>query len=331
MEQWMDTIRQRITFGRFARLTLWFNLLVILWGGYVSISGSGDGCGESWPLCPNLISETRPSLFETLVEFSHRATSGLALLMVIALFFWARRAFDPDHLARRGARWTLFFIVVESLLGAGLVLFRWVDTNISLARAIVQPIHLANTFLLMASLGLTVLWSSGKATIYWRENRPIRPHLILLLTSIIVIGSFGTIASLATTIFPSESFFEGIAKDFAREAHYLIRLRIWHPIIATVVGAFILYLNRTLPNLYPDPRVQRTLEALTLIYLIQFAMGGLNAILLAPAWLQLVHLLGAHLLWLTGIWLSAAVLSIAKRSNLTPQHDHHVTSDAPIT
>ena len=105
----------------------------------------------------------------------------------------------------------------------------------------------------MASIALTARWSTGKAAVYWRENRPIISHLLLLLTGIIVIGSFGPIASLATTIFPSESFFEGVAKDFAREAHYLIRLRIWHPIIATAVGAFILYLNRTLPSLYPDP------------------------------------------------------------------------------
>ena len=323
------TIRNKLTFGRFTQLTLWFNLLVILWGGYVSISGSGDGCGEAWPLCPNLLTASRPSLFETLVEFSHRATSGFALLMVIALFVWARRKFEANHLARIGARWALIFIVIESLLGAGLVLFRWVDTNISLARAVVQPIHLANTFLLMASIGLTAWWADGKSGLHWRENRPILPTLILTLAGIVLISSFGTIASLATTIFPSESFFEGVAKDFAREAHYLIRLRIWHPLIAVAVGAFILYIGRKLPQRYPDPQVGRVLDALTTIYLIQFAMGGLNAILLAPVWLQLAHLLGAHLLWLTGILLTATVLASPNASPISSTSTHHAPRTTP--
>jgi heme A synthase len=281
-------LKQKLFFGRMALTTLLLNYFVIIWGGFVSASGSGDGCGASWPTCPDLATPSSA----TFVEFFHRATSGLALLFVIALVILARRHFSPTQLARRAAIWSGVFIVTESLLGAGLVLFRWVDTNESVARAIVQPIHLINTFLLMGALLLTVLGSRGETL-----PRHLSRRLLPVLIGLVVVSSFGTFASLASTLFPSETFLAGVQKDFTRNAHYLIQLRIWHPILATLLGGYLFWLTRQFDH-------AELAFGILLLYMLQFALGGLNAMLLTPIWLQMVHLGMAHLLWLGVITLT---------------------------
>lgn len=310
--------KRKLAFTQFAWLTVVFNLFVIVWGGFVSASGSGDGCGESWPLCGQLVAvETRS--WQTFVEFFHRITSGLALIMVLGLVVWALRVYAKGHPVRRAAVFALVFILTESLLGAALVVFRWVDTNVSLARAIVQPIHLTNTFLLMASLGLAAWWSSQAKRPYWVGHRPALRLLGLALLGLVLVSSFGTIASLASTIFPSESFFEGVQKDFARGVHYLIRLRIWHPILAIVVGRLLFSVGNRLKDWYADvSQVATLVNGLWLLFVVQFLLGSLNAFLLAPIWLQMVHLLMAHLLWLVLVWLAAVVLTQAAAVSAQP-------------
>ena len=298
----------RPKFTRFAIIVLLFNLFIIVWGGFVSASGSGDGCGDSWPLCRQLTAGETTSI-ETIIEFTHRITSGLALIGVMAMAWWAKKLYPAQHKARQMASLSLFFIIVESLLGAGLVIFRWVDTNLSLARAIVQPIHLTNTFLLMAVIGLTVWFAHKEREINWQANQNSIRWVIITLLGIVLVSSFGTIASLASTIFPSDSFLEGIQKDFSKDVHYLIRLRIWHPIFATLVGGYLYWMGRIFEERYEDVTLYQTHRVILLLFWVQFGMGALNAVWLAPLWLQLVHLTGAHLLWLGLITLGAMVVA----------------------
>src|SRR5262249_51472157 len=132
-------------FRRFAWCVLGINLGVILWGAYVRASGSGAGCGRHWPLCNGQVLPARPAT-ATLVEYAHRATSGLALVLVAILVYWSRRAFAKGHPARSTAAWSLGFVVVEALIGAGLVLLSLVGADSSLARAGYLAAHLLNTF-----------------------------------------------------------------------------------------------------------------------------------------------------------------------------------------
>ena len=97
------------------------------------------------------------------IEFSHRLSSGLALVAVFVLAVWIWRTVAAGHPARRAALASLVFIVVEALLGAGLVLFRLVAQDESLARAMVMPLHLANTLILLLCLTLTAHFLSGGA------------------------------------------------------------------------------------------------------------------------------------------------------------------------
>ena len=87
-------------FARYGWGVLAFNLLVILWGAYVRASGSGAGCGAHWPLCNGEVIPRAPSV-ATLIEYSHRLTSGLALLGVLALLAWTWRACATSTTAGR--------------------------------------------------------------------------------------------------------------------------------------------------------------------------------------------------------------------------------------
>src|SRR5215211_8697058 len=152
-----EDVRRR--FATYAWLVTALTLAVILWGAFVRASRSGDGCGAHWPLCNGSVVPDA-SQAKTLVEFAHRATSGVAFLLVLGLCVWAFRAFGRGHAARRAAALSGFFIVTESLIGAGLVLLRLVGGNASVARAVYLSVHLVNTFLLVAALALTAWWAA---------------------------------------------------------------------------------------------------------------------------------------------------------------------------
>jgi len=140
-----------MTFKRFAWGVLGYNIFVILWGALVRATGSGAGCGKHWPLCNGEVIPRAQSL-ETLIEFSHRLTSGLALILVLILFFWARRKFEKGQFERKWSGISLVLILIEALIGAGLVLLELVADNSSVARAFALGLHLANTFFLLAML-----------------------------------------------------------------------------------------------------------------------------------------------------------------------------------
>jgi len=294
--------------ARFAWFVLAWNVVVILWGAYVRASGSGAGCGAHWPLCNGEIVPRAPSA-EMLVEFSHRVTSGLALVAVVVLFVWVWRTVAAGHPARRGVLCSLIFIVTEALLGAGLVLFRLVAKDESLARAMVMPLHLANTLVLLACLTLTAHWLSGGAPISLKGRGRHLWLLVVLLVAMIGVGKTGAIAALGDTLYPTNSFMEGVAADASATASFLLRLRILHPALGVVVGMALIFGLGAIPM----DRSERRGRALRLVVAslagIQMLLGFVNVWLAAPVWLQLVHLLVADLLWITLVLVAASILT----------------------
>jgi heme A synthase len=286
-----------------------FNLLVIVWGAYVRASGSGDGCGSHWPLCNGTAVPQAPEL-KTLIELGHRLMSGVALLLVVGLVVQAFRLFPKRHRVRTASLLSLFFIVVEALIGAGLVLFGLVAKDDSTARAIVLAIHLTNTFLLLASLSLTAWWASGGKPVRTGSAHGSTKWLFTAaLAGTLVIGVSGAIAALGDTLFPSETLAEGLEQDLSTTAHVLIRLRLLHPVIALAVGALVFFTASTAARARPELAVKR-LSSITLLLLItQLVAGMTNVALLAPTWLQLLHLLLADLLWLALVLLAASSLA----------------------
>lgn len=296
-------------FAAFAWGVVAYTLAVILWGAYVRASASGDGCGAHWPLCNGeVIPQAAHS--KTLIELTHRLMSGLALPLVIALAVWAFRAYRKGHAVRRGAALSVVFMVTEALIGARLVLFGLVAANASMDRAVSMSIHLINTFVLLAVMTLTA-WSAsgGGENLRWRGQGALRWLCAAALVGTLVLAVSGAVAALGDTLFPARSLAAALSEDFSTTAHVLIRLRLLHPLLAVAVGCLVLVTALTASRLRPGRWVTRWMWALSALVLLQIAAGSLNVYLLAPVWLQLVHLLLADLMWLALVLLTATALA----------------------
>ena len=300
--------------ARYAWAVLAWNVAVILWGAYVRASGSGAGCGAHWPLCNGVV-VPRGASITTLVEFSHRLTSGLALISVVILLVWTWRSVRAPHPARTAAACSVVFILTEAAVGAGLVLFRLVADNASMARAMFMAAHLTNTFILLASLTLTAHWLSGGAPIVPRARRLGDALIALGFAGLLLTGVSGAVAALGDTLFPSGSLGQALSADLSATSHLLIRLRVLHPALAISTAlALIAAASRSSGRTDPACREARLVMSLAAV---QIAAGFLNVLLLAPVWMQLVHLLIADAVWISYVLFAAALLgspSAATRS-----------------
>jgi heme A synthase len=286
--------------ARYAWFTLACTIAVILWGAFVRASGSGAGCGSHWPLCNGEVLPRSPRI-ETLIELTHRVTSGMALLLVVGLVVMAWRHRPKGHAARRAAALTLFFMLTEAAVGAGLVLFELVADNRSMARAMFMGTHLVNTFFLLAFLTLTAHHASGGAPFRWRTRGG--GLLALGLGALIVAGVSGAVAALGDTLFPAETLSEAWRQDLSPSSHLLIRLRLLHPMISVTAGLFMAFLAA---RALSDPATARPARWTAGLVAAQIVAGVVNVFLLAPVWMQIVHLLLADLLWISAVLLSAA-------------------------
>ncbi|HZH89613.1 MAG TPA: COX15/CtaA family protein [Pyrinomonadaceae bacterium] len=307
-------------FAAYAWLVVGVNLFVIVWGAYVRASFSGDGCGSHWPLCNGEVLPTT-GLAKTLIELTHRLTSGVALLLVVGLVWRARRLFPRGHRVRRGAFWSLIFILIEALIGAALVKLNLVAGNASVARAFVMSFHLVNTFVLLGVLSLTAWWAMGGDPVRLRGQGKTGAIFAASLVGTLLIAVSGAVAALGDTLFPASSLAEGIRQDLSPAAHFLVRLRGLHPLFAVGIGCYAVasasYVNNFLrPGL---PRARQLTSVLTTLFLLQLGAGILNVVLLAPVWLQLTHLLLADFFWIALVLNSASAL--APEPATTQQHE----------
>ena len=285
----------------FAWFVTAFNLLTIVSGAVVRATESGAGCGRQWPLCQGTV-ESGAATAHRLTELTHRGLSVSAALLVAVLVLLVFRAYPKGTQPRRAAFWAGSTIIVESLLGAWLVLAELVEDNTSIMRAVAVPVHLVNTFLQLAALALTGWLIQSGRTIVWAGTN--RRWLLFGTVGLLTLGATGGIAALADTLFPVTSVVEGLSADFADAAHFLTRLRIIHPIVAVVVGLWIMSRAVKMRDIAPA-----SARALAVLVMFQLFLGLANVLLLTPLVIQIGHLLAADLLWIMWIVLGAQVLS----------------------
>ena len=295
-------------FARYAWSVLAFNIAVVLWGAFVRATGSGAGCGKHWPLCNGEMLPRSPSL-NTMIEFTHRVTSGIDLALVALLVCWAYRAFPRRHAVRLGATLSAIFLMTEALLGAALVLLEHVAKNQSSARAYSLSTHLVNTLTLLGCLTLTAWWTARAPV---RVGGRAAWMAAISLGTVMILGVSGAIAALGDTLFPSLSLAEGWVRDFDPAANIFVRLRVLHPAIAALAGVWLVYYAVAAAGRRPDlrPRAWMLLGMVAL----QVTAGVANLLLSAPVWMQLVHLLLADVLWISLILLCAGTLEPEARS-----------------
>jgi heme a synthase len=285
--------------GRYAWGVLAYNIAVSVWGAAVRATGSGAGCGDRWPLCGG-----SPTLAR-IIEFTHRASSGVALLAVIGLLVWTFRATPRRHLARTASVAALVLTLNEALLGALLVLLGKVAHDQSGSRAVYLGLHLTNTLLLLGALALTAHFISRKQGFMHGSVEVRTPGIVVIgLVATLVVGVSGSLAALGDTLFPATSLRTAFLQDFSSDSSWLLRLRWLHPALSLMAGAFLLWLVYLGARSQMHRRLSLTVGALVLV---QFALGIGDIVLLTPTAMQLLHLLGADLLWVSLVVLLARV------------------------
>lgn len=299
---------QKRRFTNYAWFVVAFTVAVILWGAFVRATGSGAGCGSHWPTCNGQIIP-RPEQIETIIEFFHRITGAVNGLLVIGLVVGGFRLFPKGHLVRRGAVLSLVFIIIEGLLGAALVRFEWVVDNVSIGRVIASGVHLVNTSVLLTIIAITA-WSSGSGkSLHWRNQGTVGWLLGVAFMGYLVLSASGAITALGDTVFPSQSLAAGLRADLDPTSHFLIRLRIWHPVIAIALGMYLMLMGTAVATRRPSFPVAQYARFLKIMFGVQLVAGFINVLLLAPVWMQILHLLLANLVLLGLVLLSAEALA----------------------
>ena len=140
-----------------------YTLFIILWGAWVRISKSGDGCGDSWPLCDGALIPKAQS-WATWFEYFHRFTTGLFGLLVIYLFYIGLKHYRKETAVWRLCILIFVFTVIEALIGALLVKLGLVVDNDTFLRLLYMSIHQVSSILLSGFIGL--LWLISKRQKY---------------------------------------------------------------------------------------------------------------------------------------------------------------------
>jgi cytochrome c oxidase assembly protein subunit 15 len=291
----------------FSLFVLIYTVLVILFGAFVRATGSGAGCGAHWPTCQGKIVPSTP-VIETIIEFTHRLTSGFSLIFVVLLFIFIFRVKAGRYL-KRAVSLALFFTLFEAILGAGLVLFQLVGDNDSIARAIVISIHLLNTFLLLANLVLVWEWLAHGEPQRLAFTRKQGWWLVISTVLILILSMSGAITALGDTLFPSATIAEGLQQDLTPGRHFLIELRVYHPLVAVLAVVTFMGLIRFVFKGSLFGRKKKNADIVQGLFLAQLFLGGINVLLLAPLWMQIVHLLFADLIWINYIIFVELVLT----------------------
>jgi cytochrome c oxidase assembly protein subunit 15 len=306
-----------------------YNLAVILWGAYVRASFSGDGCGAHWPTCAGQFLPTQMAK-PKLIEFTHRMMTSVDSVATIGLCVWAFLAFPKKDAVRRYSVLAMIFLVIEALLGAGLVLFRYVAHDLSAGRAWYLSLHLTNTMMLMGAYTVTAWLASREQNAIKLSNIPTKLRIAVLAAFAVSIT--GAIAALGDTLYPATSLANGVAQDFARGSGWLLRLRLLHPAVAMVSAVYLLWAAFGAMQGRGEESVPRKAGArLAVMVIVQVLAGFANIYLLAPVWMQMLHLLIGNVLWVTLVLLVCEQVEARAQSRINMLIDAQSVKPLPAS
>ncbi|MFZ4450282.1 COX15/CtaA family protein [Salibacterium aidingense] len=150
-------------------------LIVLLQGALVTKTGSAEGCGATWPLCFGEFFPRSPAV-ETLIEYTHRAWSGLMGLFVIILAVWSWKTLSHLRETKFMALMAVLFIIFQGLMGAGAVI--WGNSDLVLA------LHFGISTISFASVALLTVLSfeqNASSVPAVQVSKPYRNYLFFVL------------------------------------------------------------------------------------------------------------------------------------------------------
>lgn len=308
-------------FAKFAWFALGYNVLVILWGVFLRASKSGDGCGEHWLTCNGEIIPAAPQ-FKTIIEFSHRMTTAIDGFVMLILVVWAVKIWygRRDRFSRHvmyASIASLFFVITEAAVGAGLVLTGNTALNVTDARPFWAMGHLINTFILLTFLTLTAWYATRGREAFFKFERKALLFIVIGIAGLLFVGLSGSLAALSNMLFPSTSLAEGVAKDFSAASNMILRLRLSHPILSIITAVYMVFIAGWLKkNAADDAAVSRWSNALSLLIIGQVIFGAATLLTLGPIVMQLGHLLLADIVWIVLVLLVASYFSRQQADSL---------------
>ena len=313
----------RVSLARFAWFVVAYNIAVIVWGAYVRATGSGAGCGSHWPLCNGEFLPAAPQT-QTVIEFAHRLTSGVSLVLVGILLIWCWRRTAKGDWPRYSTVAAAVLLLNEAFLGALLVMVDHLGgLDRSTAHALFLCLHFGNTLLLLAALALTASWLSNRDQRFVVVPKPIQTVATGVgVVSVMLIGMTGSLASLGDTMFPADSLRHAVVQDFSSSSHILLRLRVLHPIAAIIGSIYVLWLAHTF---WRKRKHFEWVSLLTITLAGQIALGAVNVMLLAPVWLQMTHLVVAEIFWILVVLASADQLFANHHSSVPLSQNKGIT------
>ena len=291
----------------FSWTMLWLTVAVVVGGALVRATDSGAGCGESWPICGGQIIPEIGN-YHTAIEVSHRLMTGLLGFVLIAVFVLVRRRYDKSHRLRRAVFAAGMLLIIESLLGASLVLFGWVEYDASIARLIVVPIHLINTFLLVAAMALVAYFAGGGRAFRVDLSKTLDKVLAASLGIVLLIGATGALNALADTLIKSDTLRTPVAGEVLVTEPVLRQIRTIHPFVA-IIGGLALYMLVRYLTAEASRRVRMMGFGVQGVIWLQFIVGLVNIALNVPLEIQLIHLFVADVLWIFVVLMSFHLLS----------------------
>lgn len=246
--------------------------IVLQMGALVTNTGSGDGCGASWPLCKGTFMPEWD--YAAIIEFSHRAVSGLAGLLTLILAVWAWRVLRERPLVRWLAVSSLALTTFQGLLGAAAVL--WPQPKAVLA------LHFGISLLCFSAVLLVATLVGQNPDKPGPQYQPVDPALkrwvwfvALFSYGVIYLGAFvrHTRASLACLGWPLCNG-ELIPTLYGPVGAAFIH-RVGAALAIIVVVRTWFYIRKAAPN---RPDLQRGAGLLLFLVLLQAASGAVMVV-----------------------------------------------------
>jgi len=292
-------------FAKYGWLFLLYNLAAVAWGVYVRASKAGDGCGTSWPLCDGN-SIPLMGMSSKAIEASHRLSTGLVGVFAIGMLVWAFRKFPKGHLVRKASGVAMGLTILEGLIGAALVKFQLVTMNDTPSRAGVMAFHVVSTFLLLGSISVAALASSGAPKVRFKGQSAVGWILGMAFFGVVLLGISGAISALGHQLKPVDDVLKAAMNP---ATFWMVRLQPLHPLIAASVGLYLLLAGGLLVHLRPSPHVRRAVNVMVGFYGFQVLVGALNIWLKAPIEMQMFHLVSADVNFITVVAVTMYVLA----------------------
>ena len=200
-------------------------------------------------------------------------------------------------------------VIIEALIGMVIVLLEWVAFNTSLPRLFAVPIHLVNTFSLLALYVVTYCLLNSQLT---ELNFYLNKRFMLSCFLFFLVAASGSIAALSDFLYPSKSFTQGLIMDFTDSSQLLTRLRVLHPVVATTLIFWMFSEGR---RLFVQEKILSAAYLITLT-LIVASIGVINVITNINIILSISHLFFADLLWGLYIYSNMDKVYNSKKANI---------------